>query len=68
MLLLLLEELEEDEEREELPELLDDERDDERDELLSDELKYRIVCVNYLDIYSYLCLWFYCIPVLSRKL
>lgn len=39
LLLLLLEELELLEERDELPELLDDERDDDRDELLSDELE-----------------------------
>lgn len=38
MLLLLLEELEEDDERDELPVLLDDDRDEDRDELLSEEL------------------------------
>lgn len=38
LLLLLLDELEDEDDREELPELLEDDRDEERDELLSDEL------------------------------
>lgn len=38
LLLLLLDELEEVEERDELPLLLDDDRDEDRDELLSEEL------------------------------
>lgn len=38
MLLLLLEELDEVDERDELPVLLDDDRDEDRDELLSEEL------------------------------
>lgn len=39
LLLLLLDELEDEDDRDELPELLDEDRDDDRDELLSDELQ-----------------------------